>query len=96
MPPPKRPSRSRGFTQIPNERAAAGYKALRCPQAMIWNYIHYRAWADGVSTIPLANQTLAAWGVSRQMKYRGLRYLERAGLVRVEYRGRRSPLVTLL
>jgi hypothetical protein len=85
-----------GFVQMRNEAAVAGYHALGCPRALVWHYIHYRVWAEGTPTIPLANRALAKMGVDRYTKYRALDCLERAGLIRVERRGRRSPLVTLL
>ena len=81
---------------IPNEAAVVGYRALGCTKALVLNYIYYRVWAEGQRTIPLPNQTLAGMGVDRRTKYRALQRLERAGLIRVEHRGRRSPLVTLL
>jgi hypothetical protein len=81
---------------MPNAAAAAGFKALNCPQAYVWVYIHYRVWAEMNRTVPLANRTLAAAGVTRYAKYRALAALERAGLIRVERRGKRGPLVTLL
>jgi hypothetical protein len=85
-----------GFVMMTHETAKVGYLALRCPQAIVWYYIHYRVWADGQRTVPLPNKTLASLGVTRWVKQRALRNLERARLVRVEYRGRKSPLVTLL
>jgi hypothetical protein len=81
---------------MPNEAAMAGFRALHCPQAFVWFYIHYRVWAEKNRTVPLASKTLVAAGVNRRVKYRALIRLEQAGLIRVERRGRRSPLVTLL
>jgi hypothetical protein len=96
-PAPHRPKRSgAGFAKMSNGAAVAGYHALGCPRAIVWHYIHYRVWAEGVQTIPLANRTLVDMGVSRYTKYRALLSLEQAGLIRVEHRQRRSPLVTLL
>jgi hypothetical protein len=46
--------------------------------------------------VVVANQTLSTWGGGRREKYKALRQLEAAGLVSVEWRQRRSPLVTLL
>jgi hypothetical protein len=95
--PAKRTKWSRqGFVKMSNAAAVAGYHALGCPGALVWHHIHYRVWAEGVPTVPLANRTLADMGVSRYVKYRALQSLERAGLIRVEHRRRRSPLVTLL
>jgi hypothetical protein len=46
--------------------------------------------------ITLANGMLRYDGISRQSKWRGLNELERRGLITVERRHRRSPIVTLL
>jgi hypothetical protein len=55
----------------------------------------YLGWKQG-GPIKLANGMLRHDGISRQSKWRGLNELERRGLVAVERRPRRSPLVTLL
>jgi hypothetical protein len=46
------------------------------------------------STVPLTQAAVAQHGLSRWEKYDALRALEAAGLVVVQRRGRRSPLVT--
>ena len=45
--------------------------------------------------MPLANAKLKQWGVSRNVKWRVLRDLEKADLVVIERRPRRAPLITL-
>jgi hypothetical protein len=47
-------------------------------------------------TFQVSNIMLEAWGVQPDAKSRALRKLERAGLIRVEREGKRSPQVTLL
>ena len=47
-------------------------------------------------TFPVSNVKLRGLGISRQEKGRGLDALEAAGLIAVERRGKKSPLVTLL
>jgi DNA-binding transcriptional ArsR family regulator len=44
----------------------------------------------------VSNRTMREWGVQPDAKARALRALERAGLIRVERRGKRSPQVTLV
>ena len=90
------PRRQTDFVMMTNAAARAGYLALGCPQALVWHYLHYRVWVTKSRTVTLPNATLKSWGVSRMRKSRALRKLEQAGLVRVESRPRRSPLVTLL
>jgi hypothetical protein len=85
-----------GFVLMKHNAAKAGYLALGCPQALVWHYLHHRVWAADNRTVPVPNQALAEWGVSRWVKYRALQNLQDAGLIRVEWRKRKSPLVTLL
>ena len=47
------------------------------------------------STIPLSNVCSLHFGVDRNAKYRALAWLERAGLVTVERKLGRSPVVTI-
>jgi hypothetical protein len=84
------------YVQMRTEDAVAGFHSLRCPQALVWHRLQYLAWATGSATVTLANKALAEMGVSRLMKYRALQRLEQDGLIRVERRERRSPIVTIL
>lgn len=54
---------------------------------------HFRG---GGRPVPLANVALARSGVSRHQKWRALRELERLGLVRIESRARKSPIVAVI
>jgi hypothetical protein len=47
-------------------------------------------------TILLSNVEVERWGISRQAKWRALGALERAGLITIERRRTRSPMVTLV
>jgi len=48
------------------------------------------------NTFVVSNLMLRDWGIQPDAKSRALRKLERAGLITVERRGKRSPQVTLL
>jgi DNA-binding transcriptional ArsR family regulator len=50
----------------------------------------------GRNPVELTNTMMRAIGVSHQAKIRALRKLEAAGMVTIIWRGRRSPLVTVL
>jgi hypothetical protein len=54
----------------------------------------YLGWKKG-GPIKLTNGMLREDGISRQSKWRGLNELERRGLITVERRPRRSPIVRL-
>jgi hypothetical protein len=47
-------------------------------------------------TVTLSQATLDEFSISRQAKYRALERMESAGLVRVECRHRKNPVVTVL
>jgi hypothetical protein len=92
---PKR-ARAEPFLNITLRAVAAGAGVLRgTKQYLVWLYIHHRVWADKSDTVTVANRTLESWGVGKREKRKALKLLEEAGLVSVEWRTRRSPLVTL-
>lgn len=55
----------------------------------------YLVWRRRTKELVLSNKAAAAAGVSRKSKWRGLRELEKRGLVTVELRPKRSPIVRL-
>jgi hypothetical protein len=56
----------------------------------------YEHWRNGGQTITLSNLATAQEGITRQRKWGGLRELEQLGLIKIERRSRKSPLVTVL
>jgi hypothetical protein len=92
----RRAAKKDAYVQMRTEDAVAGFHSLRCPQALVWHQMQYRAWATGSATVTLANKALAEMGVSRFMKYRALQRLEEDGLIKVKRRERRSPIITIL
>jgi hypothetical protein len=58
-------------------------------------YLLFLHWKNGGKPIKLANGMLKLSGTSRQSKWRALTELERQGLITVERRARRSPIVRL-
>jgi hypothetical protein len=55
----------------------------------------YENWKSGGRTLVLSNLLAAEVGLCRQAKWRGLRELERLGLVRVEQRKGRAPRIVM-
>jgi hypothetical protein len=86
------------YVQLTEIGAKAGFEALGCPAAIVWFEILYRAWKAETEETPieLGNMTLSQMGVSRWVKYRALVQLERAELIRVVRRTRKSVVVELL
>ena len=58
-------------------------------------HILYETWRSKGQPIKLPNGMLGRLGVSRDAKVRALRKLEQLGLVSVEWRPRKSPIVTI-
>jgi hypothetical protein len=58
-------------------------------------HLLYEAWATKIRTVKLTNVALVKVGVGREGKAIALRELRRAGLITVEQRPNRNPLVTV-
>jgi DNA-binding transcriptional ArsR family regulator len=50
----------------------------------------------GSNTFIVSNLMMGEWGIQPDAKSRALRKLEKAGLINIERRGKRSPLVSLV
>lgn len=59
-------------------------------------YLLYQNWKNEGEPIKLANEMLARGGISHDAKSKALRELERRGLIAIDRRSRKSPLVTVL
>jgi hypothetical protein len=59
-------------------------------------YLLYEHWRNGGQVIVLSNAALAAEGMTRHRKWEGVRELEQLGLVTIQRRPRKSPLVAVL
>jgi hypothetical protein len=92
--PAKVRKRRQGFIQVPwlwfeklaNETGRTYRVAL---------YLLHLDWKGGGKPFKLSNKSLEADGVSRQSKGRALTRLEALGLIRIERRAKRSPIIHL-
>ena len=84
------------FVKLPYEQflAAAG-RARNVQLAVLIELAHLR-FKTHKNTVELGNKALAAVGIQRWAKLDALVGLEDAGLIRIEHRHKKSPLVTLL
>jgi hypothetical protein len=98
--PPKRKRARRRredtFVTVPLALAAAMTKATNTPKAMVAFMVLYEAWANKGKPFPLSNMKLAGFGVQPLTRRRALRDLEAAGLITVEWKPGRAPVVTLV
>ena len=93
---PKKKKWRRRFIKVPwswVDRLKTSNRGATYRVALHLIYAHWRA---GGRPIHLANITLAEEGVNRRAKWRALGELERFGLVKIERRSRKAPLVTLI
>ena len=84
------------FVKVPLQWAADVAKATGTRGAMVWILLLHMAWKTKSTTFSLSNVMLARYGVSREMKRRVLERLEASGLIKIERRRKRNPIVTLL
>jgi hypothetical protein len=84
------------FVKVPLWWAEAAAKATHTPGMLVLIELLHRSWKAHSLTFPLSNKSLEKSGVSREIKRRVLRDLEAAGLITVERRHGRAPLVTLV
>jgi hypothetical protein len=84
------------FAVVPLQWAAKGLIAMNTPKAVVLVWLIYRSWQRKSPTFDVPNGALAGLGVSPDAKVRALRQLATAGLIKVEWRLRKSPIVTLL
>jgi len=92
--PHKLEKRRKHFVQLP----WTWVEALSGASGQTWQlaaHLLYLNWKGKGAPIKLANGMLEIDGINRQAKWRALSGLERRGLVTVERRPARSPLVTL-
>jgi hypothetical protein len=84
------------FVVLPLSWAAEACAATNCQKAMVWIWLVHRMRKTKSTTVTIPNRALAKYGISRRVKSLALRQLEEAGLISVERRPRKTPLVTLL
>ena len=82
--------------KVPLWWAEAAARATRTPKAFVWVWLLHLAWEAKSSTFPLPNERIEKRGVGRQAKRRALCELEAAGLITVQRRSRKTPIVTLV
>ena len=84
------------YAKLPLAWAAKAAAATHTPRAMVWVWLVHRARLTGNVAVAVPNGALAKYGISRKVKSLVLKQLEGAGLIMVERRPRKTPIVTLL
>jgi hypothetical protein len=84
------------FVVLPLSWAAEASAATNCQKAMVWMWLVHQVRKTRTTTVTIPNRALAKYGISRRVKSLALRQLEEAGLISVERRPRKTPIVTVL
>jgi hypothetical protein len=94
--PPSKRKKAERFVKVPLWWIAATAKYARSPAALVMVELLYASWKAWSSTFLLPNVRLAKLGVSREIKRRVIRDLEEGGLITVERKVSKSPIITLV
>jgi len=86
----------KAFAMVPLQLSGRMAKASGLPGAMVMILLFYLSWQYQGAPFPFQNTLLARYGVNREAKRRVLKVLEKAGLIRVEWRCNQAPIVTLV
>ena len=71
-------------------------KARRASTYQVALYVLFQHWKRNGQPFALPNRGLETLGISRWRKWSALRELERLGLIQIERRPRRSPMIAVL
>jgi hypothetical protein len=84
------------FVKVPLWWVEQATRATRSPRAFVCIWLLHLSWRARSMTFPLPNDKLGKRGVDRRAKRRALEALEAAGLIVVERRHGKTPVVTLV
>jgi hypothetical protein len=93
---PAKRKKAEPFVKVPLWWAVEAAKATNTAKALVWIELLHASWKAKSLTFPLPNGRLKKAGVSRFVKYRVLRELEKAKLITVKWRHGKSAVVTLV
>jgi hypothetical protein len=84
------------FTKFPHSWEARLLEAKRITSYRIALHLLYLHWRSAGRPIRLSNVALAGKGVTRQSKWNALRELARLGLIKIEKRPQKSPVIRIV
>jgi HTH domain len=82
------------FVKLPLWWAAQAAKATRTPKSLVVAELLWASWDKQSTAFALPSGRLRRLGLSRTTVWRTLQQLKRAGLIVVELRGQKAPLVS--
>src|SRR5262249_43198838 len=93
---PAKRKKAEPFVKVPLWWIKKATTATRTSKALVCVWLLHLAWKTKSTTFPLPSGKLGKLGVSRYAKRSALRELEASGLIAVEQRCGKNPLVTLV
>jgi hypothetical protein len=84
------------YVKVPMWFAEEAAKATKTTKALIWIWLLHLHFKTHRTTFPVPNGKLQKIGVSRHAKRRALRELEAAGLITIERRHGKAPIVSVV
>jgi hypothetical protein len=93
---PAKRKKNKPFVKVELGAAAKAFTGMNCPKAMVYLWLVHQVWKKKKNTVAIPNGALNQYGISRKVKYLALQQLEEVGLITVEWRSRKTPVVTLL
>jgi hypothetical protein len=92
---PVKPQRE-SFVKVSLAAAARAAAATGDHKLLLWLWLLHRSWERHTPTIVVPTAALQKYGITRKVKRRGLEQLQASGLIAVEERPYKNPIVTLL
>jgi hypothetical protein len=93
---PAKRKKQQPFVKVPLGPAAKAATASGCQRMMVWLYLLHRGWKLQKASFAVPSGALRSFGISKEVKRRALRNFEAAGLITVERRTSKNPIVTLV
>jgi hypothetical protein len=91
----RRRKKQEAFVILPFAWAASAATATNTSGALVWIWLVWQARMTGRRAVAMSNEALIPYGISHKIKARVLRRLEKAGLITVQRRVGKAPLVQL-
>jgi hypothetical protein len=89
-------ARDHKFVKVKMRLAIEAAAATNCKRLLVWLWLLGRAFERHTDTVIASSTLLEQIGVTRRTKNRALRDLEKAGLIRVDWRNWRNPTATIV
>jgi hypothetical protein len=84
----------KAYARVPLDLAGAVARATGGQRMMVWIWLLHRTWQQQTPSVVVSTAALRKYGISRETKRTALKRLEAAGLITVEWRANKNPIVS--